>query len=60
MQTDTEIRFLVSALEQQTIAIQDLSNQIAALVNMNQQILEAIITSDGDGQPMRDMDGNPI
>lgn len=57
MSIENEIRLLTEAIQGQTDAI-------AALVQMNQRILEVLIDvmagDDPDNQPLRDMDGNPV
>lgn len=57
MSIENEIRLLTQAMQQQTEAIQ-------GLIDLNQKMLEVLIdvvvTDDGSGQPMMDMDGNPV
>lgn len=59
-----ETERLIRTLQDQTQAMENLTNQIDQLVQMNQKILEVLIDvmagDDGTGQPMRDMEGNPV
>lgn len=57
MSIENELRLLTEAIQQQVEAMN-------ALVQTNQQILEVLIDvmvpDDGSGQPLRDMEGNPV
>lgn len=59
-----ETERLIRTIQDQTQAMDNLTNQIEQLVQMNQQILSVLIdVMAGDneqGQPMRDMEGNPV
>lgn len=56
-----ETERLIRTLQDQTQAMDNLTNQIEQLVKVNQLILEAIVLGDDpDNQPMRDMEGNPV
>ena len=59
-----ETERLIRTLQDQTQAMDNLTNQIEQLVQMNQQILSVLIdVMAGDneqGHPMCDMEGNPV
>lgn len=51
-------------IEQLTNSVQSLVDQMAMQNELNQKILEVLIDvmvpDDGSGQPLRDMEGNPV
>ena len=55
MSIENELRLLTEAIQQQVEAIN-------TMIQVNQQILELLIdvTVPEDGQPLRDMEGNPV